>query len=278
MEKLFIRSRTAVALVVLTVGLSIPGFSQTDTVKKPANKPEPTPVAAKVKGAPKITTADQVAESAIFLYGFPGGRATLNQIRKTTLERGKSTITGADGLVAQASYQRFVIRAETLAKERIRLDQDFPNAKYSLIFDDGKIYGIYNNTVFTPREDASKTFENQIVHGIEALLRYKENESRLELAEREKIMGVDYYVVDLTDKQERKTRFYVSVKSFRVMMLTYEDAGVKFRRKFYDFNYAQGTLVPYRTVLWANDKIVEETELGTITFGQKVDEGLFKVS
>jgi len=62
------------------------------------------------------------------------------------------------------------------------------------------------------------------------------------------------------------------------MMLTYEDAGVKFRRKFYDFNYAQGTLVPYRTVLWANDKIVEETELGTITFGQKVDEGLFKVS
>ena len=36
--------------------------------------------------------------------------------------------------------------------------------------------------------------------------------------------------------------------------------GVKYRRKFYDYNYAQGTLVPYRTVLWANDKQIEETE------------------
>ncbi len=61
-------------------------------------------------------------------------------------------------------------------------------------------------------------------------------------------------------------------------MLTYEDSGVKYRRKFYDYNYAQGTLVPYRSVLWADEKKVEETEIGTITFGQKVDEGLFKTS
>jgi hypothetical protein len=85
-------------------------------------------------------------------------------------------------------------------------------------------------------------------------------------------------VVDVTDKQERKTRFYVSAKSFRVLMLTYEEAGVKYRRKFYDYNYAQGTLVPFRSVLWADDKQVEETEIGTITFGQKVDEGLFSAS
>ena len=52
-------------------------------------------------------------------------------------------------------------------------------------------------------------------------------------------------------------------------MLEYEDAGIKYRRKFYDYNYAQGTLVPYRTVLWANDKQIEETEIGTITFRSK---------
>ena len=45
----------------------------------------------------------------------------------------------------------------------------------------------------------------------------------------------------------------------------------------HDYNYAQGTLVPYKTVLWADDKVVEETSVGTITFGQKVDEDLFKV-
>jgi len=241
----------------------------------PAQQPSPTPAA---KGPQGPITAEQVVESAIvFAYTFPAaGRPLLNQIRKTTLERGRAKYIGADGKEENATYQRFIIRADSLAKEKIRLDQEFPTARYSLVFADEKIYGIYNNTVFAPREDAAKTFENQIVRGLEAFLRYKENGSTIDLGPREKIMGVDYYLIDVTDKQDRKTRFYVSAKSFRVMMLSYEDGGVKYRRKFYDYNYAQGTLVPFRTVLWADDKIVEETEIGTITFGQKVDEELFK--
>ncbi len=258
----FFRSRSIFGIVLVLICFAVPVFSQ-------APSPSPTP-----KGG--AFTAEQIAESAIFLYGFPGGRVTLNQIRKTTQERGRAKVTTADGKVEQVPYQRFVIRAETLDKEKVRLDQEFPAARFSLVRNDEKIFGLYNNTVFAPRDDASKSFENQIVHGLEALLRYKENESTLELAPREKLMGVDYYVLDVTDKQDRKTRFYVSVKSFRVMMLTYEADGVKYRRKFYDYNYAQGTLVPYRTVLWADDKVVEESEVGTITFGQKVDEELFK--
>ena len=276
---MFLFSRSVLAFVLLTFSLAAAAVAQTPVTPTPtpaAKKPEPTPKPA--KGPIKITTAEQVVESAIFFYGYPGGRALLNQIRKTTLERGKTNYTAADGKVEEATYQRFVIRAETLGKERIRLDQDFPNAKYSLVLNDEKIFGIYNNTVFTPREDASKGFENQVVHGLEAFLRYKENGSTIELGTREKVMGVDFYVVDVTDKQGRKTRFFVSAKSFRVLMLTYEDGGVKYRRKFYDYNYAQGTLVPFRSVLWANEKQVEETEVGTITFGQKVDEELFKAS
>ena len=115
------------------------------------------------------------------------------------------------------------------------------------------------------------------VHGIEALLRYKEDGSTVAIQSRDKIMGVDYIVLDVTDKADRKTTFYVSAKTYRVMMLAYEDGGVRYRRKFYDYNVAQNTLVPYRTVLWANDKQVEETEIGTVTFGQKVDEALFTV-
>ena len=273
MEKLFLVSRSIVLALALACSLFGGIFAQTDTSKKPEKKPEPTPAA---KGVPKITTAEQVAESAIFLYAFPGGRDRLNQIRKTTFERGRSTFTAADGKVEQAKYQRFIMRGETLSKERIRLDQEFPNARYSLIFNDEKIFGLYNNTVFTPRQEASKNFENQIVHGLEAMLRYKENESKLEFAPKEKIMGVDFYVIDVTDKKNHKTRFFVSAKSFRVLMLTYEEGGVKYRRKFYDYNYAQGTLVPFRSVLWADDKIIEETEIGTVTFGQKVDDDLFR--
>ena len=125
-------------------------------------------------------------------------------------------------------------------------------------------------------EDAANLFQSQIWHGLEALLRYKENEAKAELSGRDKIMGVDFYLLDVTDKQNRKTRFYVSSKSFRVMMLEYEEGGVKYKRKFYDYNYAQGTLVPYRSVLWANDKQIEESDIGTITFGQKIEEAMFQ--
>lgn len=226
----------------------------------------------------KIETAEQVAESSILLYGGFGGRETLDRIRKTTVERGKTTLTNPDGTVDNANYERWVIRSTKLDKERIRLDQQFPNTRYSLIYDGEKTFGVFNNTVFSPKEEASKSFQNQIWRGLEALLRYKENESKLDLAGREKVMGVEYYLLDLTDLQNRKTRFFVSTKSFRVMMLEYEDEGIKYHRKFYDYNYSQGTLVPYRTVLWANDREVEETRILTITFGQRVEENMFQGS
>lgn len=274
-QLVFLPFRSLVSIVlVLLLGVAF-AFGQNATEKKIEAKPAATPSA---KDPSKPLTAEQLVDSAVFVYGFPGGRATLNQIRKTTFERGKTNVVNLEGKTEAATYQRWIIRGESLPKERIRIDQDFPNARYSLVFADDKIYGIFNNTVFSPTADAAKSYENTIYRGLEALLRYKENESKVEMAGREKIMGVEYYLVDVTDKQERRTRFFVSVKSLRVMMLTYEEAGLKYRRKFYNHNYAQGTLVPYRSVLTANDKIVEETEISTITFGQKVDEELFRES
>src|SRR5215204_5282874 len=243
--------------------------------KKVAAKEEKKAAAAVSVKDSKNLTGEQIAESTIFIYGAGGGRPILNQIRKTTLERGKINITNAEGRTDQATYYRWIQRAETLNKEKIRLDQEFSNARYSLVFNDEHIFGIVDNSVFTPREDASRTFENQIVHGLEALLRYKENESKIESAGKEKVFGVEYHLIDVTDKQSRRTRFYISAKTYRVMMLDYDQNGVKYRRKFYDYNYAQGTLVPFRTTLSADNKIVEETEVGTITFGQKIDEALF---
>ena len=99
--------------------------------------------------------------------------------------------------------------------------------------------------------------------------------STIVLAGKEKVLGVEYHMLDVTDKQSRKTRFYISAKTFRVMMLDYEQDGVKYRRKFYDYNYAQGTLVPYRSALYAGDRLIEETEIGTVTFGQKIDDKIF---
>ena len=267
-------NRSTVTIVLLLCGaLSV--FAQETTPQKEAAKPTPTP---DKNTATRLVTAEGIVETALFVYTNGGGRAMLNQIRKTTIERGRTTYTAADGKVDEVTYQRYVLRGDKLSKDKIRLDQTYPNAKYSLVYDGEKVFGIVNTTVFVPREDTAKAFESNVFRGIDGLLRYKEDESKLELAEREKIMGVEYYVVEVTDTAGRKTRFYISQKSYRIMMLTYEAAGVKYRRKFYDYNLAQGTLVPYRTVLWATDKIVEETEVGTVSYGQKVDEGLFSTN
>ena len=229
-------------------------------------------------GLPKNATAEQVAEYVVFVYGGLGGRDSLKQIRKSTIERGSIKVFNAEGKTEQATYEKLVLRGDNLDKERVRFDQSFPAAKYALVYNNDKIFGVFNDSVFTPRADATKAFENQIWHGLEAVLRYKENESKVTLAERVKIMNVDFYVLDITDKQNRQTRFYISSKTLRVMMLEYEEGGVKLRRKFYDYNYAQGTLVPFRSVLWENDKQVEETTIQTISFGQKIEEDAFKES
>lgn len=259
--------------------------SQTLPDKNAAPKTTATPEkekknekAQKNADAIKNPTAEQIAESTIFVYGGGGGRQNLQQIRRTTIENGKLNITNDNGVNEQVAYERRIMRGDNLEKEKIRLDQDFPNAKYALIYDGDKVIGLYNESAFTPREDAAKAFQNQIWHGLEVLLRYKENGSTLNLIGREKIMGVDLHILEVTDKQNRKTKFYISVKSFRVLALEYTEDGVKYKRKFYDYRYAQGTLVPYRTVLLANDKQVEETNVLTSTFGQKLEDDIFKAN
>ncbi|MCW5959705.1 MAG: hypothetical protein KIS76_06035 [Pyrinomonadaceae bacterium] len=221
-------------------------------------------------------TAEQIAESAIFIYGGGLGRVNLDQIRKTTIEKGKLTTFDAKGKSEDVGYEINVIRGENLEKDKFRIDKTFPNAKFAIVWNGQKTFGVYNNTIFTPREDAVLDFQNRIWHGLEALLRYKENGSTVTLSGREKVLGVDFYVLDVTDKSDRKTRFYVSFKSFRVMALEYTESAVKYKRKFYDYNYAQGTLVPYKSVLWADGEKVEEMDIQTIAFGQKVEELLFQ--
>jgi len=268
-------SRRKISASFIVIFLSLVQFAagqQPPVEEKDAKKPDPT---VSAKGAAKAVTAEQIAESAIFIYGFGGGRAVLNQIRKTAIERGKVSVLNGEGKTDNATYQRWTQRAENLKKEKVRLDQEFPTARYSLVFNDEKIFGIVDDRVFAPREDASKAFENQIVHGLETLLRYKENESKITLSGKDKVLGVEYHLLDVTDTSNRTTRFFISAKSFRVMMLDYEVEGTKYRRKFHDYNYAQGTLVPMRTTLWTGDKMIEETEVGTITYGQKIDEALF---
>jgi len=279
-SSLFSRVRFAFAAFLLAFAVILPTAGQDKTANgnvdagdKKAQTSNEKP--DKKADTSKPATAESVVESSIVIFSGLGGRPRLNQIRKTSVEHGKISIKGDSGQLEQATYQKWIIRGDDSSQEKIRLDQDYSTVRYSLIHTGDKTFGIYNNAVFTPRADAAKAFENRIYHGIDALLWYKENGSTVELGGRDKILGVDFYLIDLTDKQGRKTRFYISAKTYRVMMIDYVEDGVKYRRKYYDYNYAQGTLVPFRSTLTADDKVVEESQVLTVTYGQKVDDSLF---
>jgi hypothetical protein len=281
--------RSFLALIVLSaliVVLSASGGHRTAAAPQdPKQTPKEKPKETKQEKAPETKsqetkyTAEQVVESVILLYG---SRPGLEHIRRNGIERGKMTRFNTDGNAAEETdYERRFVRGETLDKDKIRLDQKLPTMEYSLIFDDGKLWGVINGATFTPRQDASASFLSQHHHSIDSLLRYKECGSTITLVGKEQQKGLDLYVIDLSDKQQRKTRFYISARTLRVLWLEYEEGlpggvPVKYQRRFLDYRLVQQTLVPYRTVLSEDGRQSQETRVLTITYGVKVSDSIFK--
>jgi hypothetical protein len=228
---------------------------------------------------PKNVTAEQVVETVIFFYG---SRPLLTQIRRNGLERGRMSRMTPEGRPEEARYELRFMHGERTEKDKYRIDQKTPQAEYSLINSEGRVFGIINGSPFTPRAETAADFLSQQTHSIDALLRYKENDSKLASAGKDKQQGIGLYVIDLTDKANRKTRYFISAKSFRVLWLEYEETPpdgttpVKYTKRFYDYRVAQNTLVPYRTVLLEDGKQTLEMRVLTVTYGVKMEDSLFK--
>lgn len=268
---------------------SIIGFDQpnalaqgTSTQDAGGNKQsqQPVPKTEKPDKNQKTFTAEQIAESVIFISG---SRQLLTQIRRNGLERGRvcKPTCEVPGKTEEATYERRFVRGEKSEKDKVRVDQKMPTLEYSLIYGDGRLWGIINGASFTPRQDAANTFLSQQRHSLDKLLRYKENGSTLIYVGREKQKGLDLYVIDVVGGDKEKTRYFISAKSLNVRWLEYEEpsagaAPVKYRRTFHDYRYPQGTLVPYRTVLHQGGSQIQETKILTVTFGIKLDDSLFK--
>ena len=268
-----------IALAVFSMSMALPGYTQTPTPQQEPPKQEPKPEIKpreENKGGKQDNTkytAEQVVESVILVYGT---RPALDHIRRNGVERGRITRTTAEGNIEETNYERRFVRGENLDKDKIRLDQKLPTMEYSLIYGDGKLWGIINGAAFTPRQDATASFISQHVHSIDSLLRYKECGSTPTLVGKEQQKGLELFVVDLTDKHDRKTRYYISARSLRVLWLEYEEGGIKYTRKFHDYRAVQQTLAPYRTVLLEDGRQSQETRVLTITYGAKVDDSIFK--
>ena len=254
-----------IALAAFVASMAMPGKTQAAAV--PQDKDKETKF-----------TAEQIVESVILIYGTRPG---IEQIRRNGVERGKVTRYTAEGNAEESTYERRFVRGENLNKDKIRLDQKLPTMEYSLIFDDGKLWGIINGAAFTPRQDATASFLSQHHHSIDALLRYKEIGSTVTLVGKEQQKGLELFVIDLLDKDQRKTRYYISAKSLRILWLEYEEGDpggipVKYTRKFMDYQIVQQTLFPYRVVLTTDGRQTQETRVLTVTYGVKIADSVFK--
>ena len=257
-----------------------PQETKPQETKSPEVKPqESKPQQVKSDSKDVKFTAEQIVESVILVYGT---RPALDHIRRNGVERGRITRVNAEnGNTEETEYERRFIRGENLEKDKIRLDQKLPTMEYSLIFGEGKLWGIINGAAFTPRQDATASFISAHRHSLDFLLRYKECGAKLTLVGREQQKGLDLFVVDLTDKEDRKTRYYISARTLRVLWLEYEEGlpggiPVKYTRKFLDYRAVQQTLFPYRIVLLADGRQQQETRVLTITYGVKVSDSIFK--
>jgi hypothetical protein len=238
----------------------------------------PARAAAQKKPADNIT-AEQVAETVVLVYG---ARERLAQIRRTGVERGKVTRTAEDGRIEEINYERSFKRGESFDKDKIRLDQRKPTLEYTLILNEGSVFGVVRGTPFTPRAEDVGIFMADRVHGVETLLRYKESGATVSLAGKDTQKGLELWMLDLEDKGKRKTRYFISAKSGKVLWLEYEETPqggakpVRYKRTFHDYRVVQGTFYPYRSVLYADDRQVEELNVLTVVFGIKLEDAAFQ--
>jgi hypothetical protein len=262
------------ALAVAPAAAQAPAAGAQDKDKK--EQARPAEDARQGKG--KTYTAEQIAETVVLVYGSRQGMA---QVRRTGVERGTITRTAEDGRSESIPYSRTFKRGDTYEKDKIRLDQRLPSVEYSLVYADGKVTGLLRGTPFTPKEADVTTIMSDRVHGLDALLRYKETGATVKFVGNESQKGLEMWVLELSDKGGNSTRYYISSKSGRVLWLEYEQqtaAGApptKFKRTFHDYRVVQGTLVPYRTVLYEGDRKVEESQVLTVTYGVKTEDSVF---
>jgi hypothetical protein len=235
-------------------------------------------VLATVQDKNKNPTAENVAEMVIYVHG---SRERLIQIRRNGVERGKINRLNEEGRSENVTYERRFIKGQGTNKDKVRIDHKIPNSEYALVYSEGRVWGVVNGVTFAPKPEASSIFLAQVWHEPENLLRYKENGATLTFVNKDKQKNIEMYVIDLVDKEKHRTRFYISSKTGRILWLEYEQALTegakphKFKKTFHDYRVAQGTLVPYRTVLFQDGKQVQETNIQTITFGVKLDESVF---
>jgi len=228
--------------------------------------------------AEKIPKPEEIAERAILAYG---SRAGLYAVQRNGTLRALVKFFSGDSVREGKTVTKF-IRKEKLKDDLRIVELELPGIRYILGFDGKETWNIHDGEIQKPNEGVSKGFHMAHAHSYESLLRYKENDSKLEYVANTKLGNLLMDVVDLTLPDGVRTRYEVSRNSGRILYLNYEEKSnpeaepSKYRLYFKDFHVIQNTLVPYITMIYQDGKLVEERKIVEVVFNVQLKEDAFK--
>lgn len=233
---------------------------------------------AGVVNAEKDPKPEDVVERTILAYG---SRAAVYAVQRNGTMRALVKFISPEGAREGKSVTRF-IRKEKLKDDLRIIELDFPGTRYMLGFDGKETWSILDGEIQKPGEDVVKAFRLGHEHSYESLLRYKENNSKLEYVGNTKLLNLEIDIIDLISAEGVRTRYEISRKSGRILYLSYEEKPnekaepVKYRLNFKDFRVIQNTLVPYETLVFKDGKLVEERKIVEAAFNVQLKEDAFK--
>jgi hypothetical protein len=248
--------------------------------------------------APVFTQSEANAELAIVAYG---GRPQLATARAAILEEGTIRLATDTGELI-GGYKLRSIRREKSWLDLLRVDLELsppdagsggaspPAIKYVVGFNGATVWSAQNNQYVNARPEAEVAFRAQLSHEYTALLRYREDGSKLDYVGTETIVGVDTTALDLTNPNGEKTRYWISTGSakkpgtFRILYAEYElslsegKPPTKYRIAYYysPLRVVQNTLVPARRVMTQDGKFVQEILLTSFNYSAKLAPEIFQ--
>jgi hypothetical protein len=223
--------------------------------------------------------AEDVVERAIYAYG---SRAALYNVQRNGILRGQIKFLSSDGAREGRTISKF-IRKEKMAQDLLLLDLELPGTRYMIGFDGEKTWSINNGVAEEPSAETVAAFRRAQSHSYEALLRYKENDGKLEYFGTKQFgPNNELDIVELTLPDGNKTRYEISRRTGRIIYLDYEEkagegAAVKYRLYFKDFRPIQNTLVPYEVQVFRDGQVVEERKLVEVAYNVQLEATAFKV-
>jgi hypothetical protein len=226
-------------------------------------------------GAQKKPKPEDVVERSILFYG---SRAALYGVQRNGTLRALIKFFTDEGTREGKSVTKF-IRKGKLAEDLLMIDLELPGTRYIIGYDGQETWAIQDGEIQKPPEDAVEAFRSAHEHSYEALLRYKENGSKLEYVGTNKLGTLEMDIIDMISPSGARTRYEISRKSWRIIYASYEDSKptpVKYRLYFKDFKPVQNTLVPHEIQVFQDGKLIEERRLVESVFNIQLDENAFK--